>query len=128
MWQWSEVIPRGSTYLRRLHLLKTPWFSVYVHWILQRDPQPDLHDHPVDFLSIVLRGGYVEEYLYRGHRRSRQIRRWNFVRHTDLHRIVHVKSGTITLCFAGKHRHEWGFHTSDGWVCWKYYDVEEVAS
>lgn len=59
--RWTDVVLNGETYLRRLHLVQTPLFSVMLHWILTPDPQPDLHDHPVDFWSFVLRGGYKEE-------------------------------------------------------------------
>lgn len=140
VWLWSEVVRRGVRYLTRLHLVKTPKASAYLHWIHEADPQPDPHDHPVTFLSIVLRGGYVEENTCgkgqpvmrpRGRRWWRREVRWfNFIRATHVHRIVHVEPGTLTLCFAGPPVHEWGFHTlrfggwfAGAWISWKDYDV-----
>lgn len=37
-------------------------FGAYLHHIDRPDPGFDLHDHPWPFVSIILRGGYTEEY------------------------------------------------------------------
>lgn len=127
VWRWTEV---DSEYIRRLHVLKTPWFAVCLHWILKPDPEPHLHDHPVTFLSIVLRGGYEE-------RRKRGVapwayeyhKWWNFIRATpqDRHTISHVRPGTLTLCFMGPKVREWGFHAPERWIYWKeYYETQRA--
>lgn len=125
-WRWTYIyLPDGprfeerleNLYLRRLHLVKTPRFAVMLHWILLPDYQRHLHDHPVAFLSIVLRGGYDEARP----RRVRRIRWFNLMRATDCHRIYSVRPGTLTLVFAGPKVREWGFHTEDGWVGWRDY-------
>lgn len=124
VWRWTDVSFRGVLYLRRLQLLKVPRVGVVMlHWILGPDPQPDLHDHPVTFLSIVVRGGYDEERVVGGRAvLAWHVRWWNFIRATDVHRIIRVKPGTITLAIAGPGVRDWGFHTLDGWVYWKDYD------
>lgn len=128
-WRWT-ITP--SWYIIRLHLLKTPWFAIMLHWINRPDPEPHLHDHPVSFLSLILRGGYEEE---RERKESygdfwgawptvRLIRhRWaNYIHATDKHRIVYVKPHTLTLCFAGPKVREWGFYTPSGFIPWKEYN------
>jgi hypothetical protein len=127
-WRWTTV---DSEYITRLHLVKTPWFAICLHWINKPDPEPYLHDHPVSFLSVILRGGYSEtrydhgDYTYRDHR-------WfNFVRAcpNDRHSIDEVKPGTLTLCFMGPKTREWGFHTPDAWLYWKdYYAAKRAAA
>lgn len=116
---------RGELYLRRLHLIQTPWFAIMLHWIVKPDLQPDMHDHPVSFLSIPLRGGYIEEIPFSGHvRQWRWIssRRWNYKRATDRHRIPGTApGGCLTLVFAGPVVRSWGFHTPKGWVPWREY-------
>jgi hypothetical protein len=124
VWRWTEVDPDGSgeTYLTRLHLLRLPWCSMMLHWIPRPDPQPDLHDHPVSFLSIVLSGSYDEEIPGDdGSVRTVRIRWWNFKRATDRHRIVAVRGGLLTLVIAGPAWREWGFHTQDAWLPWRDY-------
>lgn len=51
---------RCPTYLYRWTLLKTRWGSLYLHHFVADDWSLDLHDHPKRFISIGLRGGYVE--------------------------------------------------------------------
>lgn len=117
-WAWWRWTVTPSRYITRLHLVKTPWFALMVHWIHKPDPEPDLHDHPVTFLSLIVRGGYTEE-LSRGLVRRR---RFNFIRaRTHVHAIRHVEPKTITFCFVGPKVREWGYHTPAGWVHWKTY-------
>lgn len=120
LWRWKHL-----GYIDRLHLVQTPLFSICLHWINHADPEPWLHDHPVSFLSIVLRGGYFERlagvvlkpYDYAA-------RNWfNFVRYSTRHRIICVKPGTLTLCFMGPRRQEWGFFAGGKKVLWKAYYV-----
>src|SRR4249919_419993 len=57
LWRWSWA---PDKFIVRLHLLKTPWFAICMHWINHADAEPFLHDHPVSFLSVILRGWYDE--------------------------------------------------------------------
>jgi hypothetical protein len=122
LWRWTET---SSQYIRRLHVLKTPWFAICLHWILKPDPEPHLHDHPVSFLSIVLRGGYAELRQKRDAEPYHKVnRRFNFVRATsgDRHRIIFCRKNTLTLCLMGPVIRKWGFHTEDGWIYYKDYN------
>lgn len=51
---------RCQTYLWRWIVLKTKWFNVYLHHFVGDDWSLDLHDHPKRFISIGLKGRYVE--------------------------------------------------------------------
>lgn len=127
-WRWTEV---PSEFITRLHLIMTPWFAIVLHWIRKPDPEPHLHDHPVTFLSLILRGGYNElrEHGPSGPNKDPSDRRWrrrrwfNFFRASpqDRHRITHCDPRTTTLCFMGPKRREWGYHTPFGWVHYKEY-------
>ena len=120
LWRWTVT---DSDYIRRLHLVKTPWFAVCLHWFKKPDPEAHLHDHPVSFLSLVLRGGYTEE-RYRDHVvRTEEHRWWNWVTaNRDTHHAIRrIEPGTLTLVFMGPKRQEWCFHTEKGLVHWKAY-------
>lgn len=121
------------TYLRRLRIIQTPWFGVYIHRILGPDPEPILHDHPWSFLALVLRGGYTEvtEYDRTGlfgrtvrPITRRRIRWLNFKRATDTHYIESInRVPTVTLLFVGRRKREWGFIFKNGqWMRW---DIHE---
>jgi hypothetical protein len=114
-WRWYDIILDGELYLTRLNLLKTPWFSVKLHWIHRPDPDRDLHCHPWWFVSFVLSGGYVEyeskdPRLVRG--RPKKINWFNYKDRITAHRIAEVKPRTMTLILAGRKDREkdWGFY------------------
>ncbi|MGH8654957.1 MAG: hypothetical protein ACREYE_23575 [Gammaproteobacteria bacterium] len=128
-WRWTDITFDSKLYMRRLHIVqlqvpvggKLYGGAVMLHWIRTADPQLDLHDHPVSFLSIPLRGGYLEE-LHNGKRRWIDGFRYNWKRATDSHRIIAVLPETLMLVLAGPTRRAWGFHTPTGWVAWRDYE------
>jgi hypothetical protein len=116
VWRWTDV---DSEYITRLHVIKTPWFAVCLHWFNKPDPEPFDHDHPVTFLSLILRGSYVEQ-----RNGKLEHRRWvNFIRANpnDQHTIVALHGKPLTLCLMGPKRREWGFHRPQGWIGWREY-------
>lgn len=50
---------QGVPYMHRYYLLEWPW-RIRIHEILRSDEDRDMHDHPYDFVSIMLKGGYIE--------------------------------------------------------------------
>lgn len=128
LWRWKDIETDGDLYLRRLIIAQVPKVgSVMLHWIMRPDLSRDLHDHPVSFLSVVLRGSYWELVPVTDPEvpglKLRHIRWLNFKRATDAHRIRDVfgKRGVLTLVFAGPNRRKWGFFTAEGWVPWTEY-------
>lgn len=124
---WREP---GVVYLTRWHLLRTPWFGIYLHCIRRPDADRHLHDHPWSFVSIVLLGGYIEHlprnWIVTSDRagmipENRLVQRRLFSiarrRASDAHRITHLlRKPTWTLVLIGKKTRSWGFHTERGWV------------
>lgn len=122
LWRWTEVQQQEyiwwKLYLRRLHIVQTPWFSIMVHWIKEPDKDQFMHDHPVSFFSLVLKGWYWEEIPDN----KRIIDVWNFIHATDPHKITEVSpGGVVTLVFTGPKVREWGYHTNQGWMPWRNY-------
>jgi hypothetical protein len=121
----------GNPMMERWRLIQTPLFGIYVHRIYREDLDPVPHDHPWRFWSLVLRGGYAEEY----HPDVREIgesrhqafgkicaRRAHHFPLGAAHRIVHVEPGTVTLVLVGRKLRTWGFYdTSRGnaFVDWR---------
>lgn len=50
-----------SLYLRRYYIVKSKYFNIFLHNIQRSDDDPDPHDHPWSFLSLILKGGYTDE-------------------------------------------------------------------
>lgn len=124
--------------LVRFRLLDTRWGSLYVHHFLRSDSDRDLHDHPWNFTSLILWGGYFEE-LFTGQEfpvvgRFSTRYKWRgvgrIVRHqaTDAHRVLIPWYHTAwTLIWVSPKIRDWGFHTFDGWVPWQEYIERRVS-
>lgn len=120
----------GLVYLARLRIVQTPWFGVYLHDIFEPDGDRDPHDHPWNFTSIVLRGGYTEvihpvpHVDLRLNRYYRTWKRWSWHKmSTDqAHRICDLEPGTKTLILCGRRSRTWGFFTDEGWMEWSAYE------
>lgn len=112
----------NDPYLKRLTLIGTPLFSIKFHRIFRPDRQEDLHDHPWNFLSVILNGYYLEKLEGDIHK----WRNWfSYHKAEDFHRISFVsKSPIYTLLFCGKRKRDWGFKISGTgeWVQWEEYD------
>ena len=118
--------PDGTVYLRRWTLLRAFGCKVMLHKMERPDYARELHDHPWPFVTLVLAGGYIEEYQPRGAGRPRM--RINGVGHVranragHAHRVAILPRGTCwTLVIRGRRRREWGFHTKCGWMHWRRY-------
>jgi hypothetical protein len=129
LWRWQDIPCHGELYLRKLYLVRTPLFQVALNWFNSPDPDRAPHDHPRDFVSILLRGGYIEERyrvvgrspLQTGTTKRTRILGVAFRRAESLHRISAVKPNTTTLVLWGRQRRAWGFQTMWGWRLWKDY-------
>lgn len=109
--------PDGGEYMHRHHLTD----RVRFHHLLTDDGQPDMHDHPWDFDSLLVTGAYLEQLpdgVHVEHRAPTLIRR----RAEQPHRLELLDGPMWTLVATGPVRRRWGFHTADGWVHWTHYE------
>jgi hypothetical protein len=124
--KWADIesaIYPGYVYLRRLRIFQTPWFALYLHFIYEPDLDRDPHDHPCNFWSLIVRGGYKER-VYKwlhDHDHTPTHNRWNrwtlhYMPVAWAHQITDLVPGTITLCWFGRRSRRWGFWTSAGFV------------
>jgi hypothetical protein len=131
-WETFVIGKQGNPMMKRLRMIQTPWFGVYLHFIYREDLDPVPHDHPWNFWRFVLRGGYVEYYLEdpeRGVGRLRSPGRWKWSRVpiVHAHRITAVLPGTISLVVVGPKVRHWGFWGPEAlesgarrtWVDWR---------
>ena len=93
------------------------FFSVKVHNILLSDYDCQ-HDHPWSFVTLLLKGGYVE-YTPTGSKvygpGSMLYRSAKYVHRLEIHQPV------WSLVITFKKVREWGFITPGGWVKWFRY-------
>ena len=108
-------------------------WGVMLHEIHRPDADPHEHNHPWKwFLSIVLRGGYVESRNsdppikvpggWLANTQLHVVRRFNWKTNKDFHRIACLLGTSVwTIVITGPRVQEWGFYTQGGVVPWKKY-------
>jgi hypothetical protein len=135
---WARMmIPceNGLMYLARLRIIQTPWFGIYLHDIYEPDADRDPHNHPWSFISIVLRGHYIERVwedpiahpdVFHSRLHARMRWSWHKMGRKSAHRITEAAPGLKTLILVGPRRSNWGFFTADGYVPWQDYGVDAL--
>lgn len=135
----SKIIgPVDNPYMFRWNIIKVGKLPrIYVHRFMRSDDDRALHDHPWWFISILLRGSYIE-HTTQGviYRRAPSIAYRNI---THRHRIELTDSKPITLFITGPVTRMWGFwceetlttfgtsgrhinYRSDHFVPWRQFD------
>lgn len=135
--------PDGLLYMERWWLLRpSRWLpiSVRVHHIVRPDTDRHFHDHPWPFVTLIMRGSYLEQLptsqrqaaavdSIHSYTRLRSVGSVVCHRATDRHRITRVDraDGAWTLfIMLGGRANRWGFYTEQGKVYWRdYLDVPE---
>lgn len=130
----------GSLYMGRYSLFETKHLSARVHFLATPDSDHVLHDHPWDFLSVILCGGYTElrprqqtpvwrrdgtELTYAVRRNTGSIA---FRRATDRHLISEIDAGTWTLFLYGRFQNDWGHYLHTGKMHWREYLASGMAT
>jgi hypothetical protein len=123
----EDISKGGDPYLDRLRIFACPLFGIYLHHIHRADLDPDPHDHPWWFTSIILAGLYEEavwpnkkdrDNWFLRDRKRFSIRR---ISRKMSHSITVVDGLVWTLVITGPPRGGWGFYTRDGFVSWRNY-------
>lgn len=107
------------------------WFpiSIRIHHIRRPDQDRDLHDHPWNARTFILRGGYTEirpiEFTARGGGTAileRNAGETAALKFGEYHRITRVSPGGVwTLFVTGRYRGTWGFNVEGVKVPWREY-------
>ena len=117
--------PDGQEYLRRYFILETKWLRIYLHRIGGSDVDPCMHDHPWSFVSIILRGGYLEHTPHGVfNRRPGGI---TYYPQGWLHRLE-LSGPAWTILIGGAVKRMWGFMTPTGWQSYEDYDRSKAAA
>jgi hypothetical protein len=107
----------GVIHFRRWAIIQTERFSIYLHGIYKEDQDQHLHDHPWNFINIVLYGSYLEKVKYKKEPNVRNP--GNLVKRNgkDFHKIEKLLSPKIyTLMITGPRYRDWGYDVNGTWV------------
>jgi hypothetical protein len=124
----KEIVSKeGKVHFRRYRLLATPWLNIYIHQILKSDEEAHFHDHPWNFYSFILKGGYKElsSYAVDGWKNvhTNYYLRHSLVHHkrNDAHKLTLMASCVWTLVLTYSKHKTWGYQTEAGWIDFKSY-------
>ncbi len=126
----------------------SPW-SIRIHHIMRPDADRDLHDHPWNARTVILRGWYAEERLephqfadflnkdvdlrwVPGNEIKALVNRYRIagdtaqLNHGEYHRIDKVSPGGVyTLFITSRWKGDWGFLVNGVKVAWRDYTGEK---
>lgn len=123
-------------YLERYYVLfkerVTFPYNVFLHKFLKSDPD-DVHDHPWNYASLILKGGYWEwlPVFDAEGQKITEVKQWRgagkfrFGKMSTYHRIELDPDVTPwTLFFVGPRKREWGFLVNNKWIHYESYLAE----
>ena len=123
IWEVTYVGAEEAPLIIRYQLFRTPRFGIWIHKMLRSDHDRALHDHPWNFISIILKGGYKEltDMGLFTHKPGSLLLRpaeWR-------HRVI-MEPGTVSwnLILVFKRRRLWGFWPNGQWCWWRKYNPE----
>lgn len=116
---------RDDPYMLRWYLIpRNRWLNLYLHKFMRDDDDRALHDHPWNFVSIMLWGQYTEITAMGTAGKVRGFPDVAFRSAEHRHRVVlDERNGQPvpcwTLVFTGPKVREWGFWYPKGFVPWQ---------
>lgn len=137
-----DIGASGDPYLDRLRLFETPWCALFLHHIHRADRDPDPHDHPWAFISVVLAGSYREQVwpdktepdLQGCYIRNRPRGSLRCLDREAAHIITKISGPLWTLVLTGRSHgtDSWGFWQGGHFIPWRTYisanGAEEYAA
>jgi len=104
--RWNEKLgPQECPYIQRW-VWATPWFSIRLHHWLHSDDLRHPHDHPWDFVAIVLKGSITE---VTGSERTKRSTGSIHCFKAEYQHCISVESPVWTLLLTGKEKRVWGY-------------------
>ena len=116
----KEIISKkGELHFRRWGI-NAFIFGIYIHQIYKADEDKHLHDHPWDYMSLCLKGSFIEE----GEKIITVVKPGSFIarKATRFHKIREmITTSANTLFITGPRRRVWGYDVNDVWIEGKNY-------
>jgi hypothetical protein len=107
-------------------LVSTRYFRIFFHKFNGPDWAIDPHDHPAAFVSVGLKGSYIEQ-VYDSGGKVLYERQWRapwirFFPRNHIHRMSWVSPrGAYTLCFVTYWQREWGYLVDGKMIVYRDY-------
>jgi len=112
----------GVLHFQRYAVIETDKFAVYIHKIHEADKDLHLHSHPWNFISLILKGSYIEKFLGKDlfwedqeFFRIKSFLSFSKGNRSYFHKIERIRKGPVYSLFVtwGKHQN-WFYKMEDG--------------
>ena len=111
----------GVLQFRRWRLFSCPWFGIFIHKIYISDNDIHPHNHPWNFLSIVLDGLYEETSKNNKLLPLRKFGSIYTLNTREYHRMYISEPSTVLIITGKRKTDSWGYWTENGFVDWETY-------
>jgi len=118
-YRWNEPLGLPEAPYMHRYMLMLFGFSIRLHIWHRSDDKRYMHDHAIDFLTIVLKGSYTDvsydpviaEIMPEYNETRDPMCRWavRYRKAEHLHYVGNPEDPTVTLLFCGRKRRNWGF-------------------
>ena len=120
-------IQNNIVQFQRWRIFSCPLFSIYIHILYHGDPVPHLHNHPFNFLCLVLFGHFSEEInkktKYPYHRFFGEFYK---IKLKDFHRIKEVHKKSALLILTGpKKKSTWEYKVNKKLIDYTVYNNQQ---
>lgn len=111
--QWKQKLECDTgTYIHRWYI-ETPWGAVRLHHWLHSDDDRHFHDHPWNFVTLVLSGSYTD--VSPNGREKMPTGKIAFRHATHKHTVKVDPGGCWTFIISGPIIRRWGFWIGHKW-------------
>jgi len=113
--RWNEKLGRGECPYMRRWVFNFYFFSIRIHQWYRSDDKRYMHNHAFNFLTIVLKGQYIDVTKGKSGLDEYDVMDAGSVRYRKANHTHYVyvpnypKHGAITLLFCGRKIQNWGF-------------------
>jgi len=112
----------GELHFQRWVLFALPFLRIYLHKICLPDYDEHMHDHPWNFISIILKGGYLEKFsngpnydiVSYNHNNPGTIVKRNREQVHKIEKLFKISSWSLVLAW-GEYQ-IWGYRIGSEWV------------
>lgn len=117
--RWAEKLYQGKDHYLTRWTLVLFGYSIRLHHWIGNDVGPHLHDHPFNFISILLKGGYTNitsdqhyqdcpYHITFSRKHIKALSMW-YANGERRHRLEIDSGGAWTLLLCGRPYRKWGF-------------------
>ncbi len=113
--EWNKPLGRPECPYAYRFRIDFYWFSFRLHYWVGDDDSRAYHDHPINFITLIIWGGYLDIHPRNGksYARIMGIGSMNLIRRHYQHYVKLIRKPTISLLFTWGKPEKYGFYNTE---------------